>query len=82
MNKQANIVIDALGGTAKVARICEITMPRVSNWRKDDIPSAHIRFFKAAYKSKLHSIDLEAATSKPGLELTQGLLMRDPFFVK
>lgn len=33
-------VIDAIGGTAAVARLCRVREPSVSKWRKTGIPSA------------------------------------------
>lgn len=40
-------IIDALGGTAEVARLCEITKPSVSGWRKTGIPRARILYLRA-----------------------------------
>jgi hypothetical protein len=31
-------IIDALGGTSEVARLCDIKPPSVSDWRKHGIP--------------------------------------------
>jgi hypothetical protein len=33
-----NQIIDAMGGTAEVARICDLKMPSVSDWRTCGIP--------------------------------------------
>lgn len=33
-------IIDALGGTAVVARLCKVKDPSVSDWRKAGIPAA------------------------------------------
>ncbi|MFY3552910.1 hypothetical protein [Achromobacter insolitus] len=33
-------IIDALGGTAAVARLCKVKDPSVSDWRKTGIPAA------------------------------------------
>ena len=33
-------IIDALGGTAAVARLCDVQPPSVSDWRKTGIPKA------------------------------------------
>ncbi|NMK45542.1 hypothetical protein [Achromobacter sp. Bel] len=33
-------IIDGLGGTAAVARLCKVKDPSVSEWRKNGIPSA------------------------------------------
>ena len=39
-------VIDLLGGTNKVAAICDIKPPSVSEWRKNGIPDGWRRFFE------------------------------------
>lgn len=44
----ANQIIDALGGTNEVARLCEIKPPSVSEWRRDGIPHARLMFLKLA----------------------------------
>lgn len=35
-----SLIIDALGGTAEVARLCAVKAPSVSDWRKTGIPRA------------------------------------------
>lgn len=35
-------IIDLLGGTAEVARMLEISMPSVSDWRKNGIPEPRL----------------------------------------
>lgn len=42
-----NEIIDALGGTAKVARLCDVKAPSVSEWRKNGIPKPWRKFFQA-----------------------------------
>ena len=42
----ANKIIDALGGTNEVARVCEVTAQAVSQWRDDGIPKARMMFLK------------------------------------
>lgn len=37
-------IIDALGGTAEVARICKIKPPSVSEWRRCGIPGARRQY--------------------------------------
>ncbi len=37
-------IIDRLGGTAEVARICRIKPPSVSEWRARGIPAARRQF--------------------------------------
>lgn len=40
-------IIDALGGTAAVARLCQVKPPSVSDWRKEGIPQARRMFLEA-----------------------------------
>lgn len=47
MNKHPDSeIIDALGGTTEVARICEIKPPSVSQWRFDGIPKARRQYLE------------------------------------
>lgn len=39
-------VIDNLGGTGEVARICDVTPQAVSQWREDGIPPARRMYLK------------------------------------
>lgn len=39
-------IIDRLGGTAAVARICDIKPPSVSGWRENGIPQARRQFLE------------------------------------
>lgn len=64
MNQQAIQVIDALGGTAEVARLCEVRMPSVSDWKRYGIPPARMQFLRHAHATLLTGIDLCAATAK------------------
>jgi phage terminase Nu1 subunit (DNA packaging protein) len=41
-------IIDALGGTGEVAKLCEVTSQAVSQWRQNGIPAAQRRFLKLA----------------------------------
>ena len=41
-----NSIIDLIGGTTKVARICEVEPQAVSQWRKTGIPNARLMFLK------------------------------------
>lgn len=40
-------IIDDLGGTSKVATLCEVSMAAVSQWREDGIPKARLMFLRA-----------------------------------
>lgn len=63
MNHPATQVIEALGGTAAVARIFNLSMPSVSDWKKDGIPESRVMFLRVAHRKALAGIDLKAATS-------------------
>jgi hypothetical protein len=41
-------VIDKIGGTAATARLCEVRLPSVSQWRVNGIPRARIQFLRLA----------------------------------
>lgn len=41
-------IIDALGGTVEVARLCRVKPPSVSDWRKHGIPEARLMFLHLA----------------------------------
>jgi len=41
-------IIDELGGTVAVARLCEVEPPSVSEWRRVGIPRARMMFLKLA----------------------------------
>ena len=48
MDKKASEIIDALGGTCAVARLCGgIKPPSVTKWRTNGIPQARLMFLKA-----------------------------------
>ncbi|WP_369913916.1 Rha family transcriptional regulator [Xanthomonas sp. NCPPB 3005] len=44
----ANQIIDALGGTFAVARLCKVKPPSVSEWRRSGIPDARLQFLQLA----------------------------------
>ena len=39
-------IIDALGGTTEVARLCKVQPPSVSGWRNNGIPRARRQFLE------------------------------------
>lgn len=43
----ASEIIDRLGGTSEVARLCEVRQPSVSEWRKNGIPKAREMYLRA-----------------------------------
>lgn len=42
-------IIDALGGTAAVAKIFDIKSPSVSEWRSVGIPKARLQYLRLAH---------------------------------
>lgn len=56
-------IIDALGGSSKVAELCEVTVSAVSQWREDGIPKARLMFLKLAKPDVFEA--LEAEDRKP-----------------
>ena len=42
----ATQIIDALGGTFEVAKLCQVKPPSVSEWRKEGIPPARLMYLK------------------------------------
>ena len=45
----ASELIDAIGGTSKVADICGLTTGAISQWRTKGIPKPWLKFFAKAY---------------------------------
>jgi len=39
-------IIEALGGTAAVARLCRVRQPSVSEWKRGGIPNARRQFLE------------------------------------
>lgn len=48
MFMDANKIIDRLGGTTKVAELCEVAKASVSQWRAAGIPKARLMFLRLA----------------------------------
>ncbi len=46
MDYDPNIIIDRLGGTTKVAKICDLKPPSVSEWRNSGIPKGWLKYFQ------------------------------------
>jgi phage terminase Nu1 subunit (DNA packaging protein) len=68
-----------LGGTAEVARLFDVRMPSVSDWKRDGIPHARMMLLRETRKEQLGDIDLAAATAarrgrraKPAKEVPHG----------
>jgi len=52
-------IIDALGGTAEVARLCKVKQPSVSEWRRAGIPRARRQYLELLKPSVFRSIAAE-----------------------
>lgn len=46
MNMTPSQIIDAFGGTTKVAALCQIRTPSVSEWKRTGIPKARLLYLK------------------------------------
>ena len=53
-----NAILEELGGVNAVSRICSLTNPSVSNWKKKGIPKAWVFYLKLKYP-KLKAWSLE-----------------------
>lgn len=56
-----NEIIDALGGTFRVAELCEVRPPSVSDWRKYGIPRARMMFLRIARPEVFKELDDQGA---------------------
>lgn len=65
MNTNAAKIIDALGGTAEVARLFGVRMPSISRWRVAGIPGARMMYLQAVRPDVLQGVDVPAATAPP-----------------
>ena len=69
----ASKVIDRIGGTSEVARLCEIKPPSVSEWRKAGIPKPWLKFLRMARPDAFAEIErLEAVAGKGAGQGLQG----------
>lgn len=57
MNQFANTVIDRLGGTSAVAKLCECKPPSVHQWRNDGIPKYRLQFLRLARPDVFKGLD-------------------------
>lgn len=52
----ANIVIDRLGGTSKVAVICDVSDSCVSGWRQKGIPTARLQLLQEKHPAAFEGL--------------------------
>lgn len=57
-------IIDRLGGTTEVARICQIKPPSVSEWRSTGIPSARRQFLALLRPEAFEDAALEVTQTR------------------
>lgn len=59
MDSFANTVIDRLGGTTAVAKLCECKPPSVHQWRTDGIPNYRLQFLRLARPEAFEGLESE-----------------------
>jgi len=57
-------IIDALGGTSEVARLCEIKPPSVSEWRTNGIPKSQLKFLRLAKPDRFMQLEIRQAVAE------------------
>lgn len=67
MDHKANTLIDELGGTTAVARLCQVRPPSVAEWRQRGIPHARLMYLQALAHVRP---DLAAALEAAGYRRT------------
>ncbi|UBM27159.1 helix-turn-helix domain-containing protein [Pseudomonas sp. p1(2021b)] len=55
MNPSA--IIEALGGTFRVAELCEVRPPSVSEWKKNGIPRARLMFLRVVRPEAFRALE-------------------------
>jgi hypothetical protein len=60
----ADVVIRRLGGTTKAADVCEVSAQAVSQWRRNGIPKAQLKFLRVARPEVLRA-DWQPPTPAP-----------------
>lgn len=66
-------LIDELGGTVEVARLCQVSSQAVSKWRNDGIPQARLMYLRLARKDAVEA--WEASNNAPqGVDSTKGAI--------
>ncbi len=65
---EASSLIDNLGGTSAVARLCMVKPPSVAEWRHSGIPRARLMYLQAL---ALTRADVAQALQTAGYQLVQ-----------
>ena len=50
-------IIDRIGGTSRVAEMCEVTKSAVSQWRRNGIPLGHMKFLRVVRPDAFDEVD-------------------------
>ena len=64
----ANKIIDALGGTVEVSRLCEVTDGAVSQWRTAGIPKPRLMYLKLLRPDVFAAVDVDSAPNSEDKE--------------
>lgn len=56
-----NTVIDGIGGTVAVAKLCDLTSGAVSQWRHNGIPKAQLNYLRLARPDFFASLEAKKA---------------------
>ena len=59
MNKKSGEIIDLLGGTVEVSRMCNVTKGAVSQWRVNGIPEPRMMYLKLARPDVFEPVSTE-----------------------
>ena len=49
-------LIDLLGGSGRVAKLCNVTIPSVTHWRSRGIPHGQLLFLAATLEKESHGL--------------------------
>ena len=63
MGMTPSAIIDALGGTSEVARLCNVKAPSVSEWRVRGIPPAREMYLRAVRPEVFEAASVNQAES-------------------
>ena len=63
MNPSA--IIEALGGTFRVAELCEVRPPSVSEWKKNGIPRARLMFLRVVRPEAFMALEEKSHEEAP-----------------
>jgi hypothetical protein len=64
-HNNAPFVIELLGGTAEVSRLCRVSSQAVSKWKREGIPEARLMYLQAIRPDVFAAHDDTAPTKNP-----------------